>query len=119
MLKTQPDRYEMLLKASENLINKVGNHEDRIVHIENHMPMNRRKALNLKNLASKHVTSIVGGYGSQGYKDNYRKVIRKLWHDYWNNFGITSYLETPAKMYDTAIQWIQDWRYTHDSEDDE
>lgn len=116
MLNKQPDRYELLLKASENLVSKVEDHESRIVFIEKNVPMNRRKALNIKNLASKRVTSIVGGHGTKGYKENFHKVIRKLWHDYWNNFGVTSYLDTPAQMYDTAIQWIQDWRYIFDSE---
>ena len=104
------DRFEMLLKASENLVTKAQNHEERITTLEKHMPVNRRNALNIKIAATKHVTEILGGKGTEAYKKHYRETISRLWHDYWQVFGVTSYTETPAKQYDNALEFIKAWR---------
>jgi hypothetical protein len=103
-------RIELILKASENLIAKSQDHENRISYLEKHMPVDRRSALNIKSAATKHVTAILGGKGSEAYKKHFRETISRFWHDYWQVFGVTSYLETPAKQYDNALDYIKTWR---------
>jgi len=105
MLNKQPDRYELLLMASENLLGKMQNHESRITTLEQRFPLNRRDALNIRTRVVRHVGKVVG-------KDSpeYRKMISRLWHDYWQAFGVTSYTETPAALYDEAIAFIDRWR---------
>lgn len=109
-LQKPEDRYELLLKASENLVLKAQDHEERITILEKQMPVSRRYAINIKLAATAQVTTILGGKGSKAYKEHYRETISHLWHDYWKVFGVTSYTETPAKQYDNALEYIMAWR---------
>lgn len=102
----QPDRFEILLKATENLLGKVQDHESRITKLENRMIVDSRTALNIRRRAVQHVSRVLGS------KDHpeFRKTISRLWHDYWNAFGVCSYRDTPAALYDEAIAYIDRWR---------
>lgn len=103
-------RIDKILIALEAAVPKIQDHENRINHLENNMILERRKCLNIKRKVESHVSQLLGGKESEIYKTEYRSTIRHLWHDYWNAFGITSYLDTPAMMYDQALKFIEDWR---------
>lgn len=102
-------RIEKLLVGLEGASTKLQDHENRINHIENNMICDSRKRFNIKRRAESHVSKVLGGKESPRYKTDYRSTIRQLWMDYWNTFGITTYHDTPALMYETAIQFIDDW----------
>lgn len=112
----EPDRFAILLAASENLvmaqqkqgqeIEAVKQEVSEIRQITNRLPGDSRMQLSIKLRATKHVTRIVGGTTSPLY----RKTISALWRDYWQAFAVTSYRDTPAAMYDEAISYIDRWR---------
>lgn len=113
MLNKQPDRFELLLQASENLVRTVvdqkksiDNHETRIVTLEKSMTCDSRTALNIRRRVVQHVSKILGS------KDHpeFRRTISRLWHDYWQAFGVCSYRDTPAALYEQAISYIDHWR---------
>ncbi|MDG0791962.1 ORF6C domain-containing protein [Cohnella ginsengisoli] len=109
-LVTPAQELQILLEMSRNLIGKAEDHETRITKIEKTMTVDSRASLNIKQRAERHVTTILGGKDSPRYKEHYRGTIRKLWHAYWNNFGITTYRDTPAMLYDQALDFIDKWR---------
>lgn len=74
--------------------------------IESRMPINSRNALNIRRRVVVHVSKILGS----SKHPEYRKTISRLWHDYWQVFGVTSYHDTPAALYDEAIAYIDSWK---------
>lgn len=120
MLNKQPDRVDVLLQVSENLASSfVGMKNEinefkielrgeisEIKKVTNRLPGDTRMQLNIKLRAQKHVAKTVGGTNSPLY----RKTISNLWHDFWNAFGVVSYRDTPAALYDEAISFIDRWR---------
>jgi hypothetical protein len=114
MLNKQPDdRFELLLKASENMLSKVHNHDDeitdlkqRVGHVETHMTCDSRKQQNIHAYAKKHISSILGSTNHP----EYRKTIQWLWADFRQFFGVLTYKDTLVVDYDRAIDWIGAWR---------
>lgn len=116
MLNKQPDRYEILLQVSENLastivsvkedVGEIKEQLSEIRKITNRLPGDSRMQLNIKMRAQKHVSKILGGSKSPLFK----KTISNLWHDFWVAFGVTTYKDTPAALYDEAISYIDRWR---------
>lgn len=101
---------QMLLEMSRNLIGKAEDHETRLITLEKRMTVDSRTALNIKTRAIKHVAKVLGGIEKDLYKNQFRKEISHLWHDFWQAFGVCSYRDTPSAMYDEAIAWIDRWR---------
>lgn len=108
---------DKLLVISNNLVTSVkevqgeiGSISSRLEKVEKTMTIDSRSALNIKLRAERHVSGILGGKESDRYKNHYRSTIRRLWHDYWNIFGITTYKDTPSVLYDQAIEFIDKWR---------
>lgn len=103
-------RIDKLLKALEVTTGKIQDHEQRIQHIESHMVCDSRKRINIKRRAEEQVRKIIGPRKNDPeYSTKYRALIRQLWHDYWNAFGVTTYHDTPAMMYTAALEWIDNW----------
>lgn len=116
MLSKEPDRYDILLRVSENLATTVVTIKEDMTGIKtelaeirkvtNRLPGDSRMQLNIKTRATKHVTKVLGGTKSPLFK----KTITNLWHDFWNAFAVTTYKDTPAALYDEAISFIDRWR---------
>lgn len=116
MLNTQPDRYELLLKVSENLatsvqtvvsdVSSIKNEISEIRKITNRLPGDSRMQLNIKTRATKRVVQVLGTPKNPLFK----KTITNLWHDFWQAFAVTTYKDTPAALYDEAISFIDRWK---------
>lgn len=116
MLQKEPDRYELLLQASENLVRSVvdlrtENTEikkdiQEIKKVVNRFPGDSRMQLAIKTRATKKVVMVVGTTNSPLF----RKTISALWHDFWQAFAVTTYKDTPAALYDEAISYIDRWK---------
>ncbi|WP_158606386.1 ORF6C domain-containing protein [Paenibacillus ginsengarvi] len=106
------DRWDIMLRTSENMINKIQDHDLRLVSLEKRMdkvPADYRQIQNIHKCAVERVTALLGGYGTPRYKAEFRKTIARLWKDYKSLFGIVSYHDTPTGLYDQAISYIQHW----------
>jgi hypothetical protein len=103
-------RIEKLLTGLESTVGKLQDHEQRISHIESHMICDSRKRLNIRKRAEEQVRKILGPrQNNKDYNAQYRALIRQLWRDYWNAFGVTTYHDTPAMMYQPALEFIDNW----------
>jgi hypothetical protein len=115
-IEKQTDRYEILLKVSENLANTVTTLKDDVSGIRkeisemktvvNRLPGDSRMQLNIKTRATKKVVQILGNPKNPLFK----KTISNLWHDFWQAFAVTTYKDTPAALYDEAISFIDRWK---------
>lgn len=116
MLNKEPDRFELLLQASENLVRSVVDLKTENVEIKkdiqeikkvvNRFPGDSRMQLAIKTRATKKVVMVVGSTNSPLF----RKTISALWHDFWQAFAVTTYKDTPAALYDEAISYIDRWK---------
>jgi hypothetical protein len=101
---------EMMLEMSRNFIVKADDHEIRIQILEKTSICDSRKRQQIKKRAVQHTSTILGGKNSDQYKAEFRTTISALWRDFWDAFGVTTYHDTPALMYDAALQYIDEWR---------
>jgi hypothetical protein len=114
-LEKQPDRYEILLQASENLVRTVSDMKEDLSGVKkdigemkkvvNRLPGDSRMQLAIKTRATKKVAQIVGSPSNPLF----RKTISALWHDFWQAFAVTTYKDTPAALFDEAISYIDRW----------
>jgi hypothetical protein len=102
-------RLERLLTGLEVSSEKIQNHERRITDIESNMIMDSRKRLNIKRRVEQRVRTLSGPRENADYQHLYRSYTRQLWHEYWNAFGVTTYHDTPAALYETVINFIDEW----------
>lgn len=123
-MNTQLTPVDKLLAASQNTLQsvqslskevislkeEVGVFGGRIERIEQNMTIDSRLHQNIIAHAKKHVMKLVNGNVNPEYGKAYKNVIQKLWRDYRQFFGITSYKDTKMIDYDRAIEWINAWR---------
>lgn len=106
------DRWDIMLKTSQNMLSKIQDHDHRIVSLEKRMdkvPADYRHIQSIHKCAVDRVTEVLGGYGTPRYKEHFRKMIARLWMDYRSLFGIVSYHDTPTGLYEQAISYIKHW----------
>lgn len=103
-------RMNKVLGALEVSVEKIQNHETRISRIENTMICDSRKRANISKRVRQRAKSISGSMEQPDYKIKFRSNISRLWHDYWDTFGVTTYLDTPDSLYDTVLDWIDSWK---------
>jgi len=65
-----------------------------------------RKAV--KAYVSTRLIEILGGK-SPLYKAKLGTVRSALWKDYWKEFNVKSYLDTPKNYYEVVFVWIDEW----------
>lgn len=100
----------------------IDDHEDRIGKLESSMGISHSQAKVLSDLARDKTLDLIGGknsraytyqYPSKGPNDKpqslYKKLVRRLWCDYWDYFKITSRDNTPVLRFEEAKNFIRDW----------
>jgi hypothetical protein len=103
-------RMEKMLMGLEKSAERIQDHENRINTLESRMICDSRMRLNIKRRVEQRVRTLSGSReNNPNYQEMYRSNTRKLWHDYWNAFGVTTYHDTPAALYDTVIEFIDKW----------
>ena len=83
--------------------------ESRIDALEDNIIISRAQQKQLKQFASKVVVSALGSRHSPAYKELAGKAFSHFWRDYYNHFNVSSYLDTPRKDFQAALQFINDW----------
>lgn len=83
--------------------------ENRVDALEDSIIISRSQQKQLKQFASKVVVSALGSRYSPAYKELSGKAYSHFWHDFYNHFNISSYLDTPKNRFQDALQFINDW----------
>jgi hypothetical protein len=63
----------------------------------------------VKAYVSTRLIELLGGKDSTLYKSKLLVVRRALWKDYWKDFKVTSYFDTPMNDYEIVFLWIDEW----------
>ena len=113
-MSTQLVELDKLLEISRNIVPAVAqqgerilNLEGRVTIIENSKVCSRQRANQIGKACRRRAAQIlVGGPKSPLY----RTAIKRLYLNYYDVFGITSYHETLEVDYDRAMEWIEAWR---------
>lgn len=83
--------------------------ETRINKLEDNIHITRSQQKQLKQFANKIIVSALGSRLSNAYKMFSGKVFSAFWHDYYNHFNVSSYLDTPKLNFQEALKFINDW----------
>lgn len=67
----------------------------------------QRKAV--KAYVATRLIELLGGKDSPLYKSKLRIVRSDLWKDYWKEFKVASYFDTPMNDYEIVFIWIDEW----------
>lgn len=84
--------------------------EKRVTDLEDNIHITRSQQKQLKQFASKVLVSAMGSKYSNAYKKFSGKIFSAFWHDYYNHFNVSSYLDTPKQRFQEALQFINDWK---------
>lgn len=83
--------------------------ESRINKLENNIHITRSQQKQLKQFANKIIVSALGSRLSNAYKMFSGRVFSAFWHDYYNHFNVSSYLDTPKLNFQDALKFVNDW----------
>lgn len=95
-----------------SLQNQSNNHEKRIAGLEDNMRINGVQEMNIKEKGNIAVLRALDGKESNAYKDRRvrGKTYSEMWRRFKKRFGIPRYGELPAKDYDSAIEFLENWQ---------
>lgn len=99
------------LKAVIVVDKRVTQVEERIEKLENNMTVTHEMLQTIKNRVNKKVTSVLGGYESNAYKDKHLrgKVYSRFNRDYCDYFRINARANTLASKFEGALSYIDMW----------
>lgn len=83
--------------------------ESRVDKLENTMTINHGQAREIECIRKSRAISILGGIGSDTYKQLSSKVFRAIGHDYKEYFNINVYDNTPAARFSEAKHYLKNW----------
>lgn len=97
--------------AIQQIAGQLDNHEDRLASVEDTMRVNGIQEKKLTEIVNKVVVSTLGGKKSNAYSD--KRIRGKAYSEIntriKNKYGIPRRGELPAKDYDSAMRFIENW----------
>lgn len=99
------------LKAVIVVDKRVTQVEERVEKLENNVTVTHEMLQTIKNRVNKKVTSVLGGYESNAYKDKHLrgKVYSRFNRDYCDYFRINARANTLASKFEGALSYIDMW----------
>lgn len=84
-------------------------HEERIAHLENTMNLDYGQQQALKNAVNKRVVCILGGKGTNAYREISKKVFSECNRDIQDFFDVNSRSNIPRLKFESAINYVKSW----------
>lgn len=88
----------------------IDNHEERIVNLENNMTIDYGQQRVLEDTVNKTVIDVLGGKGSDAYKEVGRKVFAECNRDLKHYFDVNARNNVPKKRFDEAVEYARNWK---------
>ena len=104
------------LQAILMLDEKTVEMDNRIAKLENNMTIDYAQQEELRELANKKATSVLGGPYAPAYKELNKKVFANIWGDYKRIMQVNSYKNTPVKNFELGRKTIIEWQPHRDLE---
>lgn len=98
------------LQAILMLDEKTVEMDNRIAKLENNMTIDYAQQEELRELANKKATSVLGGPYAPAYKELNKKVFANIWGDYKRIMQVNSYKNTPVKNFELGRKTIIEWQ---------
>lgn len=98
------------LQAILMLDEKTVEMDNRIAKLENNMTIDYAQQEELRELANKKATSVLGGPYAPAYKEPNKKVFANIWGDYKRIMQVNSYKNTPVKNFELGRKTIIEWQ---------
>lgn len=97
--------------AIQKIADQLNNHEDRLSSVEDTMRVNGIQEKKLTEIVNRVVLETLGGKQSNAYADRSirGKTYSEINNRIKNKYGIPRRGELPAKDYDSAMQFIENW----------
>lgn len=100
----------LLAQGHTELSQKVENAVERIVNLENNMTIDYGQQRVLEDAVNKTVIDILGGKGSDAYKEVGRKVFAECNRDLKHHFDVNARNNVPKKRFDEAVEYARNWK---------
>lgn len=88
----------------------IDNHEERIANLENNMTIDYGQQRVLEDTVNKTVIDVLGGKGSDAYKEVGRKVFAECNRDLKHYFDVNARNNVPKKRFDEAVEYARNWK---------
>lgn len=89
---------------------KIQQIESKVNALEDNIYITRSQQKKLRDFAREVVIKALGSKHSQAYKEFSQKAFSEFWKSYQNYFNISSYLDTPKKDFQEALEFINAWK---------
>lgn len=93
---------------------KIQQIETKVAELEDNIYISRSQQKKIKTFANEVVVKALGSKHSQAYKEFSGKAFSEFWKTYQNFFNVASYLDTPKKDFQLALQFVNDWKPSKD-----
>lgn len=109
----QTGGYKKKLSPQEMMriqLGMIDNHEERIANLENNMTIDYGQQRVLEDAVNKTVIDVLGGKGSDAYKEVGRKVFAECNRDLKHYFDVNARNNVPKKRFDEAVEYARNWK---------
>lgn len=109
----QTGSYQKKLSPQEMMriqLGMIDDHENRIINLENNMTIDYGQQRVLEDTVNKTVIDVLGGKGSDAYKEVGRKVFAECNRDLKHYFDVNARNNVPKKRFDEAVEYARNWK---------
>ena len=89
---------------------KIQQIESKVNALEDNIYITRSQQKKLRGFANEVVIKALGSKHSHAYKEFSQKAFSCFWKSYQNYFNISSFLDTPKKDFQEALEFINAWK---------
>ena len=105
------DPLELALTAALETRKEVAEMREDVDFLKDNMRISRKEQKDLFDLGKSRVMNALGGYNSVAYGDKSlrTKLFRRMWTEFNNHFGITSYNDIPKIAINEGLRFLSIW----------
>lgn len=105
------DPLELALTAALETRKEVAEMREDVDFLKDNMRISRKEQKDLFDLGKSRVMNALGGYSSVAYGDKSlrTKIFRRMWTEFNNHFGITSYNDIPKIAINEGLRFLSIW----------
>lgn len=109
--KLPTDPLELALTAALETRKEVAEMREDVDFLKDNMRISRKEQKDLFDLGKSRVMNALGGYNSVAYGDKSlrTKLFRRMWTEFNNHFGITSYNDIPKIAINEGLRFLSIW----------
>lgn len=108
--KDTDSKIALLAQGHTELSHRVENAVERIANLENNMTIDYGQQRVLEDTVNKTVIDVLGGKGSDAYREVGRKVFVECNRDLKHYFDVNARNNVPKIRFDEAVEYVRNWK---------